>query len=197
LGLAQSVDFGDGPIPLTDDIRSMIQETINDLANQALRVLGFGYYELETDAYNIYEFDTKLVLNGLVGMRDPPKEGVKNAVSSCSTAGIKVIMVTGDHEKTAVAIGKEIGIFKEGHEVMDGAKLDETSDYELQQRIEKISIFARISPQHKLRIVRSLKSKGEIVAMTGDGVNDAPALKGADVGIAMGSGTDVKRKQQN
>ncbi|MHA2251802.1 MAG: cation-translocating P-type ATPase, partial [Candidatus Kariarchaeaceae archaeon] len=191
---ARSVDFGNGPIPLTDEIRSTIQKEIDNLADQALRVLGFGYYELKTDAYNIYDFDTKLVLNGLVGMRDPPKQGVKKAVASCSTAGVKVIMVTGDHKNTAMAIGKEIGIFHEGDEVIDGLELDTLANYEFQQRIKNISIFARISPQHKLRIVRALKNDGEIVAMTGDGVNDAPALKGADVGIAMGSGTDVTKE---
>ncbi len=194
LELAQSVDMGDGPVPLTDDIRRSIQEEIDNLANQALRVLGFGYYELKTDAYNIYEFDAKLVLNGLVGMRDPPKKGVKQAMSSCSTAGVRVIMVTGDHKNTAVAIGKEIGIFHQGDQVIEGIELDKLSNYEFQNRIKKISIFARISPQHKLRIVRALKTVGEIVAMTGDGVNDAPALKGADVGIAMGSGTDVTKE---
>ena len=194
LEFAKFVDLGNGPIPLTDALKQQIQDAIDQLASQALRVLGFGYYELQAEAYNIYEFESNLIINGLVGLIDPAKPGVKDAVESCHTAGIRVVMVTGDHQKTAVAIAKEIGIYAEGDDVIEGVRLDEISDYELQNRIQNITVFARISPQHKLRIVRALKKKGEIVAMTGDGVNDAPALKGADVGIAMGSGTDVTKE---
>ena len=194
LEMSQSVDLGNGPVPLTDDIRAIINENINLLADQALRVLGFGYYELKSNIYNIYEFDTKFVLNALVGLIDPAKPGVVDAVAACHTAGINVKMVTGDHLKTAIAIAKDIGIHEDGDLVLQGVELDKLSDYELKNVIQDVSIFARISPQHKLRIVRALQSKGEIVSMTGDGVNDAPALKGADVGIAMGSGTDVTKE---
>ncbi|MDH5645514.1 MAG: cation-translocating P-type ATPase [Candidatus Heimdallarchaeota archaeon] len=194
LSLADSIDLGNGPEPLTAELKEKVQKVIDSLASQALRVLGFGYYKLASETYNIYEFESKLIINGLVGLIDPPKPGVKETIEKCHTAGIRVVMVTGDHKNTAVAIGKDIGIYKDGDEVIDGVSLDEISDYELQTRIKNITIFARISPTHKLRIVRALKAKGEIVAMTGDGVNDAPALKGADVGIAMGSGTDVTKE---
>lgn len=194
LEIAQSVDLGNGPEPLTAKIESEINESINLLADKALRVLGFGYYVLTSNIYNIYEFDKKLVLNGLVGMIDPAKPGVVEAVADCHTAGIKVKMVTGDHIKTAISIARDIGIYTDGDIVISGEQMDKLSDYELSNIIQEISVFARISPQHKLRIVKALKAKGEIVAMTGDGVNDAPALKGADVGIAMGSGTDVTKE---
>ncbi|MCY3413169.1 MAG: calcium-translocating P-type ATPase, PMCA-type [Candidatus Heimdallarchaeota archaeon] len=194
LDKATFVDIGNGPEELTPEIRDKINDSIDGLAEKALRVLGLGYYELKSNIYNVYEFDKKFVINGLVGMIDPPKPGVKEAVITCHTAGIHVKMVTGDHKKTAVAIAKDIGIYKEGDLVIEGIELDRISDYELAEKVQKISVFARISPQHKLRIVKALKSKGEIVAMTGDGVNDAPALKGADVGIAMGSGTDVTKE---
>lgn len=194
LSFAESINMGDGPIPLTDELRNELQDTIDSLADQALRVLAFGYYELQSDTYNIYEFEKKLILCGLMGMIDPPKAGVKEAVHSSHTAGINVIMVTGDHKKTAVAIAKDIGIADENSDVIEGIELDELSDDDLEARIKNVRVFARISPAHKLRIVRALKSQGEIVAMTGDGVNDAPALKGSDIGIAMGSGTDVTKE---
>jgi len=194
LEMANSVDLGDGSVPLTAAIREDIQHEIDILANDALRVLAFGYFELKASSYNIYEFEKNLVLTGLMGMIDPPKPGVQKAVADCKTAGINVIMVTGDHKNTALAIGKEIGIADENDEVINGIQLDAMSDEDLQEHIGKISVFARISPSHKLRIVRALKNQGEIVAMTGDGVNDAPALKGADIGIAMGSGTDVTKE---
>ncbi len=194
LGIAQQVDRGNGPEPMTDEIKAIINDTIDELANNALRVLGIGYYRLTSNIYNIYDFDTKFVFNGLVGMIDPAKPGVVEAVDKCHTAGISVKMVTGDHKKTAVAIARDIGIYKDGDLVMEGLDLDKINDYELKEKIRDISVFARISPQHKLRIVKALKAQGEIVAMTGDGVNDAPALKGADVGIAMGSGTDVTKE---
>ncbi|MEK9715873.1 MAG: HAD-IC family P-type ATPase, partial [Candidatus Heimdallarchaeota archaeon] len=122
-------------------------------------------------------------------MIDPPKDGVKQAVEVCNKAGIRVMMVTGDHKKTAVAIAKQIGISKDNDIAIEGKELDDMDDEALLNQINNVNVFARISPTHKLRIVRALKNQGEIVSMTGDGVNDAPALKGADVGIAMGSGS--------
>ncbi len=194
LNMAQKIDLGNGPEPLTDEIKNQIQQHIDSLAEHALRVLGFGYFSLRSTSYNIFEFESNIVICGFMGMIDPPKEGVKEAVSQCRTAGIKVMMVTGDHHKTAVAIGKQIGIVDDESKVLTGIQLDQMDDEKLASKISEIQGFARISPQHKLRIVRSLKSVDEIVAMTGDGVNDAPALKGADIGIAMGSGTDVTKE---
>lgn len=194
LNMAKMVDLGNGPEPLTDEIKKQIQEKIDELANKALRVLGFGYFALRATSYNIYEFESNIVISGFMGMIDPPKEGVKEAVAACHTAGIKVMMVTGDHKKTAVAIGKEIGIVSNEKSVITGQDLDTMSDEDLAAVIRDVEGFARISPQHKLRIVRALKELDEIVAMTGDGVNDAPALKGADIGVAMGSGTDVTKE---
>ncbi len=194
LSIAKMIDRGNGPEPLTNEIKKEIQELIDSMADNALRVLGFGYYALRSPSYNIYEFEARTVICGFMAMIDPPKEGVKEAVSECKTAGIRVIMVTGDHRKTAMAIGKQIGIVTDPNNVLTGVELDELSDDQLKDQISKVEVFARISPQHKLRIVRMLKEQGEIVAMTGDGVNDAPALKGADIGIAMGSGTDVTKE---
>ncbi|RMG27333.1 MAG: calcium-translocating P-type ATPase, SERCA-type [Methanobacteriota archaeon] len=194
LNMAKMVDLGNGPQPLTEEIKEKIQYQIDSLADKALRVLGFGYYALRSTSYNIYDFESRIVISGFMGMIDPPKEGVKEAVSACHTAGIKVMMVTGDHKKTAVAIGKEIGIVTDEKNVLTGQELDNLNDAELAAIIRDIEGFARISPQHKLRIVRALKDLDEIVAMTGDGVNDAPALKGADIGVAMGSGTDVTKE---
>ncbi len=194
LNMAKMVDLGNGPQPLTDEIKEEIQEQIDKLADKALRVLGFGYFALRATSYNIYDFESRIVICGFMGMIDPPKEGVTEAVASCQTAGIKVVMVTGDHKKTAVAIGKEIGIVTDEKNVLTGQELDSLNDAELAAVIRDVEGFARISPQHKLRIVRALKDLDEIVAMTGDGVNDAPALKGADIGVAMGSGTDVTKE---
>lgn len=194
LQVAKYVDLGNGIEPLTLELSTKIQAIVDELAGNALRVLAFGYADLESPSYNIYEFEEKIVLCGLIGMIDPPKEGVIHAVQVCKDAGIRVIMVTGDHLKTAVAIGKEIGIVDDATQVIDGQDLDKISDQDLAEHIESYHVFARISPHHKLKIVRALKANGHIVAMTGDGVNDAPALKGSDVGIAMGSGTDVTKE---
>ncbi len=191
---AKYIDLGSGPVDFTDEMKESILQTVGTLADDALRVLGFGYHKFSAAVQNIYELEENIVFIGLMGMIDPPKVGVKEAVDSCNTAGIRVIMVTGDHKKTAMAIAKQIGIASDKSLAVEGVELDSMSDEELDQKISDINVFARISPAHKLRIVRSLKSQGEVVAMTGDGVNDAPALKGADVGIAMGSGTDVTKE---
>ena len=175
-----------------DDILSKNEE----MASQALRVLGIAYKVLpQTLAeYNEESIENNLVFIGLVGMIDPPREEAREAVKLCEQAGIKTVMITGDHKLTAVSIARELGIMKSGL-ALTGKELDEISDQEFEKVVEDISVYARVSPEHKLRIVRALKKKGHVVAMTGDGVNDAPALKQADIGVAMGiTGTDVTKE---
>jgi len=173
-------------VPLNKKERDRINEVLEDFSDSALRVLGFAYKEVKTDYKDIED----LIFVGLQGMRDPPRKEVKDAIKKCKIAGIKVVMITGDYKNTAVAIGKEIGIVGK---VITGQELDQIKD--LSKIIDKISIYARVNPQHKLKIIDALKKKGHIVAMTGDGVNDAPALKKADIGIAMSiTGTDVSKE---
>jgi Ca2+-transporting ATPase len=168
------------------------------MANDALRVLGAAYQEdLPEDAItecDEEDYESNLVFLGLSGMIDPPRAEAKEANARCRDAGIKTVMITGDHKLTAVAIAKELGMLH-SDKVLTGVELDELGDEEFGRVVEEVSVYARVSPEHKLRIVRALKKKGEIVAMTGDGVNDAPALKQADIGVAMGiTGTDVTRE---
>lgn len=187
---------------LTKKEMDKILQTNEKMAREALRVLGVAFKELPPADLSKKKFEaetleSKLVFVGLAGMIDPPREEVKEAVKKCEGAGIKSVMITGDHKLTAVAIAREIGILKDDEEeiTLTGAELDKLSDEEFEERVEKVKVYARVSPEHKLRIVRALKKKGHIVAMTGDGVNDAPALKQADIGVAMGiTGTDVTRE---
>ncbi|MGQ9513968.1 MAG: cation-translocating P-type ATPase [Thermoproteota archaeon] len=178
--------------------REEILRMNEEMAGDALRVLGIAYRILpETDPNAIEEkrIEEDLVFIGLVGMIDPPREEAKEANQKCQKAGIKTVMITGDHKLTAIAIAKEIGMIKEKSIVLTGSDLDRMSDEEFEKIVEDVSVYARVSPEHKLRIVRALKRRGHIVAMTGDGVNDAPALKQADIGIAMGiTGTDVTKE---
>jgi Ca2+-transporting ATPase len=183
--------------PLTDARRAEIQKSIDALARQALRTLGVAYRYLDrntlTDAIS-EEQEEELVWLGAVGMIDPPREEAKTAVQLAKSAGVRSIMITGDHPTTAAAIGKELGIIAPGERAVTGAELQAANDAALQKWVRDVSVFARVAPEHKLRIVRALKANGAIVAMTGDGVNDAPALKAADIGIAMGiTGTDVSK----
>jgi Ca2+-transporting ATPase len=167
----------------------------NDFAAKALRVLGVAYKDI-SGKVTLGNVEEELVFLGLVGMIDPPRKEVKEAVDTCRNAGIRVMMITGDNPETAKAIGKEIGLMeKHDSKVLTGKELDNMSDKKLTKIVEDVAIYARTHPEHKLRIVNALKQKGHIVAMTGDGVNDAPAIKKADVGIAMGiKGTDVTRE---
>ena len=174
-----------------------IEENNNIMAKDALRVLAMAYKELdhEPDEQEMSQIESDLIFIGMVGMIDPPREEVKVAVEKCKTAGIKTVMITGDHKMTAVAIAKELGILKEETEAITGAELEEMSQEELEKKVRSYSVYARVSPEHKVRIVKAWQANGEIVAMTGDGVNDAPALKTADIGCAMGIvGTDVSKE---
>ncbi|MDK2901465.1 MAG: P-type Ca2+ transporter type [Thermosediminibacterales bacterium] len=196
LNLCNSI-FDNGNIAqLTDDKKANILQINTSMANKALRVLGFAYRELESlpEIISPDVIETDLVFVGLMGMIDPPRKEAIEAVKVCKSAGIKPIMITGDYKDTAVAIAKELKL-SDRIIAITGKELDEMSDEELEEVIDKVNVFARVSPEHKVKIVNSVKKKGEIVAMTGDGVNDAPALKNADIGIAMGiTGTDVAKE---
>lgn len=170
-----------------------INEQNNQMAEKALRVIAVAYKDVEK-LPEMQDVEKDLIFCGLIGMIDSPREGVKEAVRTCRRAGIKTVMITGDHLQTAKAIAKELGILKRGDLAIDGENLERMSQHELEQNIMDYSVFARVSPEHKVRIVKAFQSTGAVVAMTGDGVNDAPALKNADIGIAMGKGgTDVAK----
>jgi Ca2+-transporting ATPase len=186
-----------GKEKLSDSERQGILKTNEEFASEAMRVLGMAYKKLPS---TLKEFDDKeiendLVFVGLQGMIDPPRGEAIEANKKCLDAGIRAVMITGDHKLTAVAVAKEIGIMEEDSLVLTGVELDKMGDEDFEKIVEKVVVYARVSPEHKLRIVKALKKKGHIVAMTGDGVNDAPAIKNADIGISMGiSGTDVTRE---
>ena len=181
---------------LTKKEHQSILKINEELASGALRVLGIAYRKLPDDVLENFDEESvemRLVFVGLIGMIDPPREEAKEANQLCQNAGIKTVMITGDHKLTAVAIAKELGMLRRDM-VLTGAELDQMSDVKFVKIVENVTVYARVSPEHKLRIVKALKKKGHIVAMTGDGVNDAPALKQSDIGVAMGiSGTDVTR----
>lgn len=181
---------------LTQDILTNINKNNNDMAEKALRVIAVAYADVDTLPS---EIDTNTVENnltfvGLIGMIDPPRVGVKEAVETCRRAGIKTVMITGDHIITAKAIAKELGILRQTDKAITGVELDKIPQERLEKEIKNYSVFARVSPEHKVRIVKAFRANEEIVAMTGDGVNDAPALKNADIGVSMGmNGTDVAK----
>lgn len=179
---------------LSDSEKRRIKNQNIELANNALRVIAVGYRDLEYVNKENSRLENNLIFVGLIGMIDPPREGVKEAVLTCKRAGIKTVMITGDHIATAKAIAKELGILELGDKAITGEELDNIQDIELMKNIEKYSVFARVTPEHKVRIVKAWQQKGAVVSMTGDGVNDSPALKNADIGIAMGKGgTDVAK----
>jgi Ca2+-transporting ATPase len=191
------IETPSGIEPFTSIDRLTIEKINNEMANQALRVLGFAYKKLDevSDSYETEKVESELTFLGLIAMIDPPREEVKAAIQDCKTAGIKAVMITGDHKNTAVAIAKELGIYAEGSLALSGTELDHLTQDELLAKVREISVYARVSPEHKLRVVDAWKKHGEIVAMTGDGVNDAPAVKEADIGVAMGiTGTDVTKE---
>ena len=189
---------------INGEIKKNLSEYINEIeknnenmAQDALRVLAMAYKELDREPTDeeLKIIESDLIFIGMVGMIDPPRDEVKIAVEKCKKAGIKTVMITGDHKVTAVAIAKELGILKNESEAITGAQLEEMSQEELEKNVRNYSVYARVSPEHKVRIVKAWQANGEIVAMTGDGVNDAPALKTADIGCAMGIvGTDVAKE---
>jgi P-type Ca2+ transporter type 2C len=189
---------GDAIRPLSDARRAKILQTCEELAGEALRTLGVAYRELPASAIDPQDLDERveqdLVFAGVIGMIDPPRQEAGDAVRRAQAAGIRTLMITGDHPKTAAVIAAELGIAAETRAVT-GAEIDRMADDALVQAVRDVAVYARVNPEHKLRIVNALRREGEVVAMTGDGVNDAPALKTADIGVAMGmTGTDVSRE---
>jgi Ca2+-transporting ATPase len=221
LDMCKYID-NNGTIEILDnETKETIANSINEMTNSALRVLALAYKKIEnennsisstnsidsidaTDAIdsigsmieNPDEVEKDLILSGIVGMMDPPREEAKQAVSSCKTAGIKVVMITGDHKSTASAIAKEIGILTDG-KVLTGQELDKLTDKEYEEIVDDVQVYARVYPEQKVKIVEALQNKDNVVSMTGDGVNDAPALKKASIGVAMGSGTDVSKESSD
>ncbi|HEY90464.1 MAG TPA: HAD-IC family P-type ATPase, partial [Dehalococcoidia bacterium] len=195
LPLSSHILDGEKPVPLSEIITGDILSANTAMAGQAMRVMALAYADLSSEPGDLRDEDIRhnLTFVGLVGMADPPREEAKEAVRLCQQAGIRVVMITGDHQLTAESVAHQVGL--PPGEVVSGAKLQDMSDEELSSHVDSINVFARIEPLHKLRIVNALKSNGQIVAMTGDGVNDAPALKSADIGVAMGiTGTDVSKE---
>ena len=184
-----------GVVPLNHELKSKVLRTNDTMAGEALRVIAVAYKKLNSRVYHRNELESDLIFTGLIGMLDPPRKEAADAVLKCRMAGIKPVMITGDHKLTAMAIAKELDIYREGEKVLTGTELDDMDDTKLEKLVEDVSVYARVSPKHKLMIVRALKRLGHIVAMTGDGVNDAPAVKEADIGVAMGlTGTDVTKE---
>lgn len=183
-----------GPLPLTQERKREIQTVNQQLSEQGLRVLAFAYRELDSVRGLSLEDEQGFVFIGLISMIDPPREESIQAVADAKQGGIRTIMITGDHKVTATAIARQIGIFQEGDMAVEGVELDEMSEETLDENLPRISVYARVSPEHKIRIVSAWQRRGCIVSMTGDGVNDAPALKKADIGVAMGiTGTEVSK----
>jgi Ca2+-transporting ATPase len=191
------IELGGSARKLTaEDIENVLNAN-NRLANDAMRVLGLAYKELDGTSTN-YQADViekDLIFAGLAAMIDPPREEVKKAIQDCKTAAIKTVMITGDHKNTAVAIARRLGFFGPDSLALTGEELDKLDQQQLYDEVKNVTVYARVSPEHKLRVVRALKHHNEVVAMTGDGVNDAPAVKEADIGVAMGiTGTDVTKE---
>ncbi|MEJ2412214.1 MAG: cation-translocating P-type ATPase, partial [Anaerolineales bacterium] len=190
----------DKAIPLNDEQRQRILAANDRMTSQALRVLGVAYRVVKDLDYHEngdlnHDIEQEMIFVGLLGMIDPARPEVMPALEKARSAGIRTAMITGDYPNTAEAIAREIGLLREGHRVLTGSELDEISDEDLREAVNLTDVFARVSPEHKVRIVDALKANNEVVAMTGDGVNDAPSIKKADIGIAMGiTGTDVAKE---
>ena len=194
MGRTASIQCGDEVRAITPEDIEKIEAQNQSFSREGLRVLGFAYKAVSAEEELSLEDENNLTFLGLIAMMDPPREESMAAVAECKRAGIRPIMITGDHKVTAAAIAKRIGILEDESEACEGAVIDSMSDEELKNFVEGISVYARVSPEHKIRIVRAWQEKGNIVAMTGDGVNDAPALKQADIGVAMGiTGSEVSK----
>lgn len=194
MGRTASIQCGDEVRAITPEDIEKIEAQNQSFSREGLRVLGFAYKAVSAEEELSLEDENNLTFLGLIAMMDPPREESMAAVAECKRAGIRPIMITGDHKVTAAAIAKRIGILEDESEACEGAAIDSMSDEELKNFVEGISVYARVSPEHKIRIVRAWQEKGNIVAMTGDGVNDAPALKQADIGVAMGiTGSEVSK----
>lgn len=194
LELSEHIQTTEGIREITDEDKRMIRQQNRDFSMEGLRVLAFTYRQVPENHVLTLEDENHLVFLGLIAMMDPPREESKDAVAECVKAGIRPVMITGDHKITAAAIAKRIGILNDLSEACEGADIEDMSDEELREFVPGISVYARVSPEHKIRIVRAWQERGMIVAMTGDGVNDAPALKQADIGVAMGvTGTEVAK----
>ncbi|OGD27367.1 MAG: hypothetical protein A2V57_08605 [Candidatus Aminicenantes bacterium RBG_19FT_COMBO_65_30] len=188
-------DGAERPLDVAD--RDRIMKANDAYSNQALRVLAVAYRALDQEphSYEAEAIEKDLTFAGLVAMIDPPRPEVREAMAKCRMSGIRTVMITGDHRNTAVAIARELGFYGEDSQALTGEDVDRLSDAELETAVERVAVYARVSPEHKLRAVRAWRRKGEVVAMTGDGVNDAPAVKEADIGVAMGiTGTDVTKE---
>lgn len=183
----------DEVIEISDEILDEYKKINENFSNRALRVLAFAYKNVADEFKPSLDNENNLILIGLMAMIDPPREEVFDAVKEAKSSGIKTIMITGDHKTTAAAIAREIGIMEKDDLALTGQELDSLTDEELDNKLEKISVYARVSPENKIRIVKAWQKKGKVTAMTGDGVNDAPALKQANIGIGMGSGTEVAK----
>lgn len=197
IGLSESILWDQRQQILTKELSAKVQAAIDELAGNALRTIAIAFKPIADSTVVLHENEAEkgLTFIGLQGMIDPPRPEVKTAVKECNDAGIKTVMITGDHVITAKAIAEQLGILTKGSKVIDGKRLSEMSVSELEDVVDEVSVFARVSPEHKLKIVKALQNRGHIVAMTGDGVNDAPAIKAADIGVAMGiTGTDVAKE---
>ena len=197
LSRSTKIMTGEGTRPITEEDKARIAQVNTQLSENGLRVLAFAireYPDAQTCPELTLEDEHDYTFIGLISMIDPPREESKKAVADAKRGGIRTVMITGDHKVTATAIAKQIGIFEEGDIALSGVELDNMSDEELDKKLERVSVYARVSPEHKIRIVSAWQRKGKIVSMTGDGVNDAPALKKADIGVAMGiTGTEVSK----
>lgn len=184
----------EGRVPMTPERKEEISRVNMELSMEGLRVLAFAFRELDSVRPLSLEDESEFTFIGLISMIDPPRPEAIQAVADAKLGGIRTIMITGDHKVTASAIARQLGIFRDGDEALSGVELDQMSDADLDKKLDKISVYARVSPEHKIRIVNAWQRKGNIVSMTGDGVNDAPALKKADIGVAMGiTGTEVSK----
>ncbi|WP_391115848.1 cation-translocating P-type ATPase [Psychrobacillus sp. L3] len=188
------IETSKGIIGITEEHRKKIEEVNRAFSMNGLRVIAIAYKEIKEHQKIDVEDESELIFVGLMAMMDPPRKESKEAVENCIAAGIKPVMITGDHKITATAIAKQIGILNDPSEAIEGYEIEGLTDQQLQEKVQGISVYARVTPEHKIRIVKAWQDKGKVVAMTGDGVNDAPALKQADIGVAMGiTGTEVAK----